>query len=552
MRLFKRLAVFALLAACECFALQAGVQAQVLRGSAPPAVAAPPANTAPAAMAPVAAAPGVTATLPPAQVQAGLAKLKSQPGHLSQMYTSTQVPAADTASLAALQAQKNAPMPSAQLMSATGNATGGSSGGSSTPPPGTPGAAGSGTNPSGSNPNNPNNPAGGGTNPTGGSTPPTSGSTPSGGGMTRTVQPARPNISTMSHATTVTTAPPPPSSSGSSPINPALIAHNTSSTIDPCMVSGAGPVIKGMNAEIINMVPTFSQDPKYNPFWISGCHFGNTPGQAYLMTSGGVRFATMVVGGGQCQGTGLSLCWTDTLLRIAVDPTLVDVFDQTNVTLVIIPASGPQGQKNGFNFFAMRKEIQLTAIPGSQVTLAQVMDTGGRAVSPYYSSGYRGLGFSAAWQSHQCSSTYGGCASGPTSAEEQAADQQLNPTDKGWTGGVDRNDWYRFGGGTDVFNFSKLKPGFGVSRYQIDERTMANCYNGLNVLLIEITDYNDGNWNAQLNYSTNQIQVSFAEEHAHCDGQGGTDSSNSTYALNVWVSGPAMSASNSPWQAGIQ
>jgi hypothetical protein len=304
------------------------------------------------------------------------------------------------------------------------------------------------------------------------------------------------------------------------------------------MVSGLGPVIKGISGEIINMVPTFSQDPKYNPFWITGCHFGNTPGQAYLTTSTGTRFATMVVGGGSCQGTGLSLCWSDTLIRIAVDPSLVDVFDQDNVSLVIVPASGPQGQKGGFKFYAMRKEVLLTSIPRGQVTWARIVDSGGQNLGAYYSSPYRGLGFSLAYQ---------------TGATEAVADAEDNNADKGMTAGMDRNDYFRFGGGTDIYNFSKLKPGFGVSRWQIDERTQPYCIEGVGVApVVPVeTDYNDGSWNAQLFLAQQQIQVSFAEKHCHMS-DNGTDSSNSTYAMNVWVIGPVMSANNSPWQAGIQ
>ena len=525
MRFVKGLTIFALVAASECFALQAGVRAQVLKGSAPPVATAPPATNAapPAEALPPVPASKVKPT--PAQTQAALTKLKAHPSHLSQMYTNAQLPAADAAAVAALQAQKNAPMPNAQTMSATGNATGGSSGGSSTPPAGTPGAAGGGTNPTG-----------GSTPPGGGSTPPAGGSTPSGGGMTRTVTPAKPNISTMSRATTVTAVSPPPSS-GSSPINPALMTHNNTS-IDPCLLQGGGPVIKGINGEIINMIPTFSQDPKYNPFWIIGCHFGNTPGQAYLTTSNGTRFANMVVSGGSCQGTGLSLCWSDTLIRIAVDPSLADVFDQDNVSLVIIPASGPQGQKGGFKFYALRKEVLLTSIPRGQVTWARIVDSGGQNLGAYYSSPYRGLGFSQAYQ---------------TGATEAVADAEDNNADKGMTAGMDRNDFYRFGGGTDVYDFSKLKPDFGVSRWQIDEHTMPICQEGVGVLpVVPVeTDYNDGSWNVQFFLAQQQIHVSFAEEHCHMS-DNGTDSSNSTYALNVWVSGPVMSANNSPWQAGIQ
>jgi hypothetical protein len=260
---------------------------------------------------------------------------------------------------------------------------------------------------------------------------------------------------------------------------------------------------------------------------VIGCHFGNAQGHAYLNSSLGQKITDLQI-----------VSWTDTLVKVTVDPSLVDIFDQDNVTLVIVPAAGQSGQKNGFKFFAMRKELLLPSIPQSQVTLAQITDDGGKGVPPWYSSPYTGTWYSESIQT------------GNTQAQLVA--EGLN-ADQGMTTGVDRNAWYRFGGGTDVFDFSKLKPGFYVSKFQIDERTNPVCFTDPGFhFAIDISDtfYDDGFWNAQYNQVANNLHVDFAERHCHQ--ANGSDASNSTYALNIWVEGPAMSPGQSPWQAGVQ
>jgi len=325
----------------------------------------------------------------------------------------------------------------------------------------------------------------------------------------------------------VAAATPPPANP---PARSSMLANNSNMSIDPCVISN-GPVIKGLNSSGSYGPAVFSQDPTYNPFWVIGCHFGNAQGQAYLNSSTGQQLAILRVNS-----------WTDTLIKVTVDPYLVDVFDQDNVSLVIAPPAGQSGQKGGFSFYALRKEVQLTSVPQSQVNVANVTDTGGFGVVGYLTSPYRGFGYDIAVQT------------GYETSNNIASDNASLPVSaQGWTVGVDRNGFYRFGPGTDIFNFTQLKPGFGVSRFQIHQWTEPICATSVGIVVGDETTYFDGTWNAQLNSAQQQIQVDWQEEHCHSsDVSVGSDSSNSAYALQVWVSGPAMAPNESPWQPGLK
>ena len=452
----------------------------------------------------------------PEQMKAALAKLKSKPGHLSPMISNTQVSQAEAETVATLQRQKQA-VQSGQVLSATGNPGGGQS-----TPPGAPG----GQNPAGGS----SNPTGGSSNPPGGSNPnnpnpnnPSGGQNPVGG------LPSKPGASTARAVAMAPTTIPAPQSSGSSLANVSTLRQTN---IDACNLPNMPPGIKGLNSQGYYGPAVFSQDPKYNPFWIIGCHFGTASGRVYINATSGQKLADLTVDS-----------WTDTLIKATIDPSLIDIFDQDNVTLVVVAANGQQGQKSGFKFFAMRKEILLRDIPKSQVSLASITDTGGLGVVGYYSSPYQGLGYSVAVQTDQTT----------TPNHIEAMNLEMQNSDQGMTAGVDRNAWYRFGGGTDVYDFSKLKPGFGVSRFQIDERTMPICHEGVTAYPVvpQETDYNDGSWNAQFYLAESKIRVTFAEEHCHIS-DNGSDSSNSTYALNVWVIGPVMRPQADPWQPGLK
>lgn len=300
---------------------------------------------------------------------------------------------------------------------------------------------------------------------------------------------ANPGISTM--RVPVGAATPPPAQSSTR--NGALIAGTTNLTV----ACGAlnSPAIQTVSGQQGSAV--FSQDPTYNPFTIKGCNFGNTKGQAQLNTAAGKKLATLNVDS-----------WTGSLITVEVDPSLTDALDQSNVTLVVFPASGPQTQKSGFRFYAKRAEIPLSSIPASSASLAPIKDDGGSPVKATFSS------------------PYGATQSGGGTAV---------------SAGVDRVNVVRFVGGTDVFDFSKLKPGFTVSRYQVNELSNAICGS---LGPTTTTNYTDGTWGWQL--TGNTIRVTWQEAHCH-DAYFG-DASDASYGLSVWAVGPVLSSSSSPWQ----
>ncbi|MGH3184799.1 MAG: hypothetical protein ACRDOE_23225, partial [Streptosporangiaceae bacterium] len=196
------------------------------------------------------------------------------------------------------------------------------------------------------------------------------------------------------------------------------------------------------------------------------------------------------------------------LITVEVDPMLTDALDDENVTLVLFPASGPQTTKSSLRFHAERGEIRLTSIPASAVSLVPINDDSGAPVSAKFSSPY---------------SYSGGGASG----------------------GVDRVNMVRFPGGTDAFDFSKLKPGFVIEKWQASELSRAQCDEAGPT---STTFYTDGNWAWQLTGTT--LSVTWQESHCH-DAMFG-DGSDASYGLTVWVLGPVLGSGASPWQAGAR
>jgi hypothetical protein len=285
----------------------------------------------------------------------------------------------------------------------------------------------------------------------------------------------------------------------------------------------------------------FSQNPEFNPFTVKGCNFGNVTGRAQLNYPNGGMLADLRIDS-----------WTDNLITVEVNPSLVNVLDQNNVTLVLFPPNKPQAQQSGFRFYAMRREMRLASIPRTPNTaqVALTNDEADQRVNPYYSSPYRGLAYTIAMQTG-------------------VPPSQVSPNlDQGWTAGVDRVNAVRFTAGTDVFRFDGLKQGFVLAKFQIDERNVVVCHAGSLFYLGTalkgglpfagvsnlvsaasskgVTNYSDGTWSASTDQNT--LRVNWAE--GHCHATDGNDSSDSSYALNVWVVGPALAPGTSPWQSG--
>ncbi len=110
---------------------------------------------------------------------------------------------------------------------------------------------------------------------------------------------------------------------------------------------------------------TFTPDPQYNPYTITGCSFGdpNPNNQVYLYGPGGLKaiFA---------DSQHAPLFWNDNSITVNLDPQLAGVNDADNVTLVVHRADiNKEVEKSGFKFYATRKTVPLNPIPLGAVAL---------------------------------------------------------------------------------------------------------------------------------------------------------------------------------------
>lgn len=127
---------------------------------------------------------------------------------------------------------------------------------------------------------------------------------------------------------------------------------------------------------------------------ISGCGFGNTPGQIYLtggfQTNGGrvamVPFHpfTGPITGSSGTAGGWGTHWTDQQIEASVDPNVSGEIDERSVTLVIEPTSGAPLQAGwGFDFYARRgSPVMLPQIPESAFSHDTVFAAFGGYSSP--------------------------------------------------------------------------------------------------------------------------------------------------------------------------
>ena len=305
--------------------------------------------------------------------------------------------------------------------------------------------------------------------------------------------PPSPILARASEARTAFPISAPPPSSGNSLSNRASLSSREN-VIAACGTFNS-PIIQSVSGQS-GGTAVFTQDPAYNPYIIEGCNFGSAPGHAQLNFQDGKKLGNLKV-----------YSWSDNAITVEVDPALVDVLDQSNITLVLFPAVGKQAERSGFKFYALRREILLNNIPAGQVYLAPIKDDAGNLVLPHYASPFSGA-----------------------SAE------------------VQRSNVVRFPGGTDQFNFDKLKPGFVVEKYQVSKGSDSIGCESPGIEVPDETDYTDGAWNWES--SGNAIRITWQEKHVHCTGAVGetADGSLASYGLHVWLVGPALSPGASPWQ----
>ena len=247
--------------------------------------------------------------------------------------------------------------------------------------------------------------------------------------------------------------------------------------LGPCL----RPTIITVNTQSKGTI--FTPDPLGNLYTITGCMFGDQKGQAYIYGS----FAA-----GQL---ALKIAyWSDKGIVATLDPQITGELDQSNVTLVVVPSGAAPAQKAGFKFYAVRETTRLTKIPVSSVAMG--------ATTP------------------EITMMFAGDVKGYTSPG-----QSLFP---GRTAEVLRDSPHVFSGGQDLFDFSKMRPGFTTESWTLEHTDIA----------IRDNYQENGTWAAE--WVGDNIRVSWQMQHYHYKTLDGVDRdhSESNYGLNVWVSGP--------------
>lgn len=333
-----------------------------------------------------------------------------------------------------------------------------------------------------------------GTNPTGGAT-------PTGASGARLASVANTRLTSARMAAPPAAAPP-AASIGSRAAAQAPAAQLSSDIA--CSISKTALIqsINNVKTNISNPNIVFTQDPQYNDYKIRGCHFGTTQGQVRL--NGPFRSGVV--------STQVAL-WTDSEIEVKIDPNLKGESDLNSVSLVIIPASGPQIQLQSCKFYAQRQQVQLSRVPQGWVTAAQIVDDQGQQLSPpRYSSPFSFSG----------------------------SQQVKSPDGTPYIAGLMRFNSTRFNPTSpDIWDFSGLTPGFVPTDFSLGTWSWVAC-DGTN----ENTYYTDGHWSAQWDPGNpKRLLVNLGEEHCHGSGitggiYGDADQSDSIYGLTVTVSGP--------------
>jgi hypothetical protein len=235
----------------------------------------------------------------------------------------------------------------------------------------------------------------------------------------------------------------------------------------------------------------FTPDPAYNLYTIKGCNFGDKQGDAHLyggFAAGQIKLQVNF--------------WSDEQIVAQVDPNVSGEKDRDNVSLVIVPANGPQTQAPGFKFYAARETMLLKSVPQSMVTLGPGKDIKGRDLIPTFTSP---------------SSSY--------NSQGASVEVLRYVSDTG------------FGTTKDRYDLSRLPQGYVADSFQMATQSLitSRCGPGS-------TYYNDYPFSAA--WVGDAIQVTAGEDHCHEPGSSfpppvpDWDFGGSYYTLNIWIVGP--------------
>ena len=261
------------------------------------------------------------------------------------------------------------------------------------------------------------------------------------------------------------------------------------------MTCSQDPTMRILNVSGSYYPATFTTIKAYDDYTITGCSFGN-PGpnaKVYIYKT-------------NPQGNGFPLKfqileWHDNWIRLDLDWNLTGLFDQDNLTLVVQRADGLQANKGGFKFYAERREVLLPSIPRGDFSLWGLSTSS-----------------TSSWRA-----TYNSPASDDWGFKGMTAEVQWYEALPFMKSNFDTANMPK--AGRDVYDFSRLKPGFVPTAASLGYESNV-CYAG--------TLFTSGNFN--LTWQASQLWVDWQGQN--CANGGDFAVPNSVYGLNVWVEGP--------------
>lgn len=294
------------------------------------------------------------------------------------------------------------------------------------------------------------------------------------------------------------------------PANPAPGSSVASLGAMPANVK-AGAAIACTNDAMIRILSvsgldgpaTFTPDPKYNFYTITGCSFGDTGPNAKVY----IYYQNTFREDFQIQE------WNDNGIKLTLDQSLAGLLDHDNLTLVVQRNDGKQATRGGCKFYAARETRMLPYIPKADFSLNKFTPTDTSAFQATYTS--------------------------PSSAT-------VVPNIAGYTAEVswtDPNVHYNkdhpnfsvwMPGGEDIYQLKNLQPGFVV-------QSAALCYRKLECPSGAL--HTEGTLG--LSFVGTDMHVVWQGQTCTYSGCGGfgqpdcfADNTGSNYAVNVTVTGP--------------
>lgn len=269
----------------------------------------------------------------------------------------------------------------------------------------------------------------------------------------------------------------------------------------PAISCSHDPTMRILTISGVEGPATFSPNPRYTLYTITGCSFGDIGPVAKVYLYDGAFTLNF-----QVQE------WTDNGIKIALDPNLTGIADHENATLMVVRGDGKQ-TKTACKFYAARETRMLPYIPRANFSLNKFTPTDTSAFQVTYTSP------SAAGSVPNID----GYTAEVSWADPKADYNKDHPNFSVW-----------MPGGEDLYDLTRLQPGFVVESATL-------CYRNLECISGAL--HTEGKFSSSV--AGREVRVQWQGQTctvANCGGafQGDcfVQPASSNYALNVMVTGP--------------